>query len=106
MAADYYQVVTTTDSQDEATRLASGIVADRLGACVQVMPVTSFYRWDGKVQHDAELRLVIKTAADRLDPLIAYLQDHHSYDVPQITATEIVAGSADYLGWITAETRP
>jgi periplasmic divalent cation tolerance protein len=105
MAAEFYQVVTTTDSQAEADRLAEAIVANRLGACVHVLPVTSVYRWDGKVERAAELRLVIKTAADRLAALIEYVEQNHSYDVPQVVATEIVAGTDEYLGWIRDETR-
>jgi periplasmic divalent cation tolerance protein len=105
MAAEFYQVVTTTDSQDEADRLARGIVETRLGACVHVVPVTSVYRWQGTIARDEELRLVVKTTADRLEALIAYIRTHHSYDVPQVVATEIVAGSEDYLAWVRAETR-
>jgi periplasmic divalent cation tolerance protein len=106
MAADYYQVVTTTDSQDEADKLASGIVENHLGACVHVIPMTSVYRWEGKVAKDAELRLVVKTAADRLNPLIEYIKTNHSYDVPQVIATEIVAGTDEYMSWVHEETRP
>lgn len=104
--ADFYQVVTTTDSPDEATRLAAAIVDARLGACVHIIPMTSVYRWEGKVQTDAELRLVIKTTADRRDELIAFIEAEHTYDVPQVVATEIAAGSTAYLNWIKEETRP
>ena len=106
MAADYYQVVTTTDSEDEADKLASGIVENHLGACVHVIPMKSVYRWEGKVEKDPELRLVVKTAADRVDALIDYIKANHSYDVPQIVGTEILVGSDEYLGWIRDETRP
>ncbi|PPK64859.1 divalent-cation tolerance protein CutA [Actinokineospora auranticolor] len=105
MAADYYQVVTTAGSQDEADRLATGIVENHLGACVHVHPVTSVYRWAGKVTRDLELRLVVKTAADRLRPLVDYIKANHSYDVPQVVATEVVAGSDEYLAWVRDETR-
>lgn len=107
MAADYYQVVTTTDSTEEADRLSGDIVDQKLGACVHVLgPMQSVYRWEGAVERDQEWRLVIKTAADRLDALIAYLRTEHSYDVPQVVATEIVAGNPDYLTWVTEQTRP
>jgi periplasmic divalent cation tolerance protein len=105
MTAEYYQVVTTTDAQDEADELARGIVAKRLGACVHLIPMTSVYRWNGEITRDEELRLVIKTTADRLDALIGYIKANHSYEVPQVVATEIVAGSADYLAWVREETR-
>lgn len=105
--ADWYQVVTTTDSAAEADALADGIVAERLGACVHVIgPITSVYRWDGAVTHDQEWRLAVKTAADRLAELIRYVETHHSYAVPMVVATEIVTGSVDYLDWLRRETRP
>jgi periplasmic divalent cation tolerance protein len=103
---EHYQVVTTTDSEQAAEDLAEAIVTARLGACVHVMPITSVYRWDGAVTKDAEWRLVVKTTQDRLDELMAFVKQRHNYDVPQLVATELVRGSADYLDWITAETRP
>jgi len=103
---EHYQLVTTTDSEQAAGELAEAIVAARLGACVHVMPITSVYRWDGAITKDAEWRLVVKTAGDRLDELMAFVEERHSYDVPQLVATKLVAGSDDYLAWITSETRP
>lgn len=102
----HFQLVTTTDSAQAAEELAEAIVTARLGACVHVMPITSVYRWDGEVTKDAEWRLVVKTTQDRLDELMAFVKQRHSYDVPQLVATELAAGSQDYLDWITAETRP
>ncbi|WP_018683480.1 divalent-cation tolerance protein CutA [Actinokineospora enzanensis] len=105
MGADHYQVVTTTDSTDEAHRLAEGIVARRLGACVHIVPITSVYRWAGEVTREPEWRLVVKTAADRVGTLIDYIREQHSYDLPQVVAVPIAAGSPEYLDWVTAETR-
>lgn len=105
--ADWYQVVTTTDSAAEADTLAEAVVTARLAACVHVIgPMTSVYRWDGAVTRDQEWRLAIKTAADRLAELIRYVETHHSYGVPMVVATEIVSGSDAYLDWVRQETRP
>ena len=106
MGMTHYQVVTTTDSEQAAGELAEAIVAARLGACVHVMPITSVYRWEGAVTRDAEWRLVVKTTQDRLDELMAFVKQRHGYDIPQLVATELVAGSQDYLDWITAQTLP
>ncbi|GLZ36456.1 divalent-cation tolerance protein CutA [Actinokineospora sp. NBRC 105648] len=99
------QVVTTTDSAEEAERLAHGIVAEHLGACVHITAVTSVYRWQGEVEQAPEWRLAVKTAADRLDALVAHIRERHSYDLPQVVAVEIAGGSAEYLDWVVAETR-
>ncbi len=104
--ADHVQVVTTTDSEDDAAALARGIVEAQLGACVQVATVRSFYRWEGAAQDDPEWQLQVKTSAARLDALIEHIKTHHSYDVPEIIATPIIGGSTEYLSWVDDETKP
>jgi periplasmic divalent cation tolerance protein len=100
-------VTTTTDSEDAARDLAAQAVAAKLGACAQIVgPITSVYRWEGEVRTDPEWRVEIKTAADRVPPLVSLLKSVHSYDVPEIIATPIEGGSADYLAWLVSETRP
>jgi periplasmic divalent cation tolerance protein len=99
-------VSSTTDSEGAARELAALAVRARLGACAQVVgPITSVYRWEGEVRTDTEWRVEIKTAADRVTPLVELLKANHGYDVPEIIATPIEGGSADYLAWLTAETR-
>jgi periplasmic divalent cation tolerance protein len=104
--ADYVQVVTTTDSEHAAAVLARSIVDARVGACVQVVPVRSFYRWGNAVQDDPEWQLQIKTAAGRLDALIDHIRAQHTYDVPEIIATAIIGGYDAYLSWVLDETQP
>jgi periplasmic divalent cation tolerance protein len=102
---DCLQVVTTTDSRDEADRLARSAVEGRLAACAQVVgPVTSTYWWEGAVQTATEWQCVLKTTAARFDELRAHLERQHSYETPEIVATPIVAGGAAYLDWIRQET--
>lgn len=103
--AEHVQVVTTTDSEQAAATLARGIVEAGLGACVQVVPIRSFYRWEGAAQDDPEWQLQIKTAAARLEALVEHIRSQHSYEVPEIIATPIVAGNAAYLSWIDEETQ-
>ena len=99
------QVVTTTDSREEADRLARSTVEHRLAACAQVVgPLTSTYRWRGAVETASEWQCVLKTTSARFDELRAHLEREHSYETPEIVATEIVAGAAPYLDWIRRET--
>lgn len=104
--AEYVQVVTTTDSEETAAELARGVVGGRFGACVQVVPIRSFYRWEGEVHDDPEWQLQIKTAAARLDALVEHLKSNHGYDVPEIIVTPIVDGNESYLSWVGDETSP
>lgn len=86
---------------DAAVELARGLVEARLCACVNVVPgLRSFYRWEGAVQDDAEVQLLIKTRRDRFDALAAWLSEHHPYSVPEILALPVVAGADAYLAWL------
>ncbi|MBV9024410.1 MAG: divalent-cation tolerance protein CutA [Streptomycetaceae bacterium] len=107
MADEHLLVLTTTDSDESANALAKSAVAARVAACVQVDgPIISTYWWEGAVQADQEWRVLFKTTTDRYADLEAHIKANHSYDVPEIIATAITAGSAAYLGWVTEETTP
>jgi len=105
MAAEHVIVTSTTDSEEAARELATQAVEARLGACAQIVgPITSVYRWDGAVQTDREWRVEIKTTAERVPALTERLRQLHGYDLPEVIATPIAGGSAEYLAWLTAET--
>ena len=98
-------MVTTTETREEAARLARSAVEKRLAACAQVGgPISSTYWWKEAVETATEWQCVFKTTADRLEALRALLESEHSYETPEIVATPIVAGSSDYLAWIERET--
>jgi periplasmic divalent cation tolerance protein len=103
---DYMQVLTTVDSTGEAERLGRSIVSLRLAACVQIVgPIRSLYWWQDKLDEAQEWQLLMKTTGERLPALEEHIKEHHSYDTPEIIITPIVGGSAEYLGWISEETR-
>ena len=105
MAAEHVIVTSTTDSEAAARELATQAVEARLGACAQIVgPITSVYRWDGAVQTDQEWRVEIKTTAGRVPALTERLRQLHGYDLPEIIATPIAGGSAEYLAWLSEET--
>jgi periplasmic divalent cation tolerance protein len=106
-SGEYLQVQTTTDSRAEAMELAKAAVEARLAACGQVAgPVTSTYWWNDELERAEEWFVFFKLPADRYEALAAFLTERHSYDEPEIVATQFVAGSPSFLGWITDETRP
>lgn len=99
-------VTTTTDSEQGARELAALVIEARAGACAQVVgPVTSVFNWADAVQTEREWRVEIKTAADRVGALTELIRANHTYDVPEVIATPITGGSAEYLEWLVAETR-
>ncbi len=100
------QVVTTTDSEARARELAELLVAQQLAACVQIDgPITSVYRWQGQLETAQEWRCTIKTTADRFDQLEKHIRSMHSYEVPEILATEVVLSSADYALWLKEQVK-
>ncbi|MFJ1750123.1 divalent-cation tolerance protein CutA [Streptomyces sp. NPDC088116] len=103
--ADYLAVLTTTDSGGKAQSLAATAVEKHLAACAQIDgPVTSVYRWEGKIETDTEWRVLYKTTAARYDELAAHIKAVHDYDTPEIIATPITKGSDEYLAWLDSET--
>jgi len=96
----------TTPDEETAAKIAAALVEERLAACVQVLPgVTSFYRWEGKMEKSPEWLLVIKTSRERLEELVSRIESLHPYDVPEVIAVEAAGGASKYLGWLEEETR-
>jgi periplasmic divalent cation tolerance protein len=102
---DNLVVLCTCPDEDTGRRIAATLVEEHLAACVNRMPgVRSTYRWQGQVQDEPEVLLIIKTVTSRYAELELRLKALHPYDVPEIIALPVVTGSAHYLAWIAAET--
>ncbi len=100
-------VFVTVSSQEEGERIGSSLVESKLAACVNVLPqVSSIFSWQGKIEKDGEVLLLIKTTSERMDDLAAKIKEMHSYDVPEILAVPVFAGSRDYIDWVHQETNP
>jgi periplasmic divalent cation tolerance protein len=98
----YRVVLVTCGTLTEGRRIARRVISARLAACVNIMlsPAESVYTWKGKLEKAREYLLVIKTTANRLSELEKEVKRLHSYDVPEIIALPIAAGSREYLGWL------
>jgi periplasmic divalent cation tolerance protein len=98
-------VLSTAGSAEEAERIATALVTERLAACVNlVAPLTSIYRWQGALERATEVLLVIKTRHALATRVVARLSEIHSYDVPEAIVLPITAGASPYLAWLLAET--
>ncbi|HEX6500354.1 MAG TPA: divalent-cation tolerance protein CutA [Micromonosporaceae bacterium] len=101
-----WQVATTVDAEPAAKALAESAVHARLAACAQVSgPITSTYRWQGTVETATEWVVTFKTTAEVAPALTSHIRERHSYDQPEIIATEVVGGDPGYLAWVVTETR-
>src|SRR5215211_6794427 len=98
-------VFMTASNGEEAARLADLLIGAHLAACVQILPeMESVYRWQGKVERQAEVLLIAKTTLEKFDELEREVRALHSYDTPEIVAIPILTGSAPYLEWLNQAT--
>jgi periplasmic divalent cation tolerance protein len=93
--------LTTCPDEASAQALASTLVRERLAACVnRVGGLRSTYIWDARLQDEAEILLIIKTTAARLDELQARLKSLHPYELPELLAIAVAGGNERYLDWV------
>jgi len=101
LSADLVVVFIMAGSAEEAEKIAKDLVEGRLAACVNVVPqVGSWFFWDEKLCREGETLLVAKSSMALWDRLVVRVKELHSYEVPEIIALPIVAGSEDYLRWV------
>jgi periplasmic divalent cation tolerance protein len=93
-------LLTTAPSREEAQRIAHLLLDEKLAACVQLLPIESFYCWQGKTQNEAEILLLVKTRAILFERTVARIKAVHSYSVPEIAAMPFTAGFGGYFDWI------
>lgn len=102
---DHLVVLITAASEEQARQIAAALLEQKLAACVNLVPVTSLFTWEGQLQDEREVLLIVKTTAQATRRrLIAVVQALHSYAVPEIIGLPIVIGAEDYLRWIDDET--
>ena len=84
-----------------AASIAAALVERRFAACVNVIPgIGSTYRWQGKVQTDNEVLMLIKTATSQMGAVEQTIKTLSGYELPELVALEIAGGAADYLAWL------
>ena len=98
-------IIITTPSEDLAVTIARALVETRLAACANIIKgVRSIYSWQGRIEDDTEVLMIVKTRRELFDQLKTKVKELHSYEVPEIIALPIVAGSDDYLKWLRDST--
>ena len=103
--ADVVLALSTAPDAATAERIARALVDERLIACANLVPgLTSIYRWQGTVQSDAEVLLLMKTRRALVQRLKERLPQLHPYQVPELVVTEVTDGLAPYCAWVRGET--
>jgi periplasmic divalent cation tolerance protein len=106
MTSEYVMVLTTIPTDVDSLAFGRALVDERLAACVNILPtMDSVYRWEGRVEHESERQVVIKTARERILALWERVRELHPYEVPEFVVLSIVDGNDAYLRWVGESTR-
>jgi len=100
----YHVVYITAADETEARKIGRTLVEERLVACVNIHPVQSIYRWQGRVEESKEFAILAKTSNGMVGKVINRVKGLHSYHVPDIVSWQIEKGNPDYLKWIGEST--
>ncbi|MEE8482777.1 MAG: divalent-cation tolerance protein CutA [Acidiferrobacterales bacterium] len=96
-------VLCTCPDVETGNRIATALVEEGLAACVNIhTPMTSVYRWHGKIETANECQLVIKSMAEHYANIEKRIVELHPYELPEIIAVPIVAGLEPYLTWLSS----
>lgn len=102
---NYIIVFNTCDSAKIANLIAEKLVSNKLAACVNIIKgIESVYQWQGKIEHENEILLIIKTRQSLFSRIEQTIQELHNYELPEIIAVPIEAGESNYLDWIQSAT--
>jgi periplasmic divalent cation tolerance protein len=105
MNPEYVIVLTTIPADADGEAFGRALVDERLAACVNLLPVMdSVYRWEGRVEHESERQVVIKTARERVVALWDRVRELHPYEVPEFVVIPIIDGNDAYLRWVGEST--
>ena len=101
----YCIIQTTVSDNEEAKKIAHHLIQKKLIACCSIIPnVKSIYTWRGGINEDNEALMVMKTKTQLYSQAEEEIKRLHSYEVPEIICLNILAGSKDYLNWISEQT--
>ena len=103
MEEKYCLVITTYTEEENGRKIIDALLTARLAACIQVMPIQSYYHWKGEISGDDEKLLMIKTKKSLYTKVEETVLAHHAYELPEVVRIPISTGSAGYLGWIDGE---
>ena len=105
--ADVRVALITAPDAETGARIARALVEEGLVACVNLVPgIRSIYRWEGALEDDAEVLLVVKTRSDRAADLVERVVALHPYDLPEVVLLPAVGGNPPYLEWVCREAAP
>ncbi|AHG20672.1 cation tolerance protein CutA [Chania multitudinisentens RB-25] len=96
-------ILCTTPDEATAQELAAHVLGEKLAACATLLPgASSLYYWEGKLQQEYEVQMLLKSDRQHQQALLAYLKQHHPHQTPELLVLPVMTGDKDYLSWINA----
>lgn len=105
MGAKFSVIVTTYSKGRTGTKIIDALLARKLAACIQILPISSFYSWKGRIASGKEHLMLIKAKSRHFKAIKDVIIDIHDYKVPEIVSLQIDRGSSDYLKWMDEVTK-
>ena len=102
----FASVYVTCPDEETARRIARALLDERLVVCANLLPVTSLYRWEGRVEEAREVAMFLKTRRALVPDVVKAVKAAHPYEVPCAVGFDLGEGDPGYYAWVEAETRP
>lgn len=83
------ELSTTVSSKKQCQYIANIFVKQKLAVCVSFWPISSVYRWKGKVCEECEWMLVFKGREKSGKKLEKKLRELHPYELPVIAVQKL-----------------
>ncbi|RLM20586.1 cation tolerance protein CutA [Brenneria alni] len=100
-ACDAVVILCTAPDESCAQQLAASLLEVQLAACVTLLPGTrSLYYWEGKLEQQSEVQMLIKSNLSHQQALLDHLKQHHPYQTPELLVLPVLSGDSDYLTWL------
>lgn len=104
VAGDVRAILLTAPDADTAERVGRMLVEERLAACANVVPgIASVFRWEGAVQREEEVLVIVKTTQERVERVRTRVVELHPYELPEVLVLPVLGGHDPYLDWVRGE---
>lgn len=101
----YIVVFITAPDEENSVKIARTLIEEKLAGCVNIVRnIRSIYFWQGKIEDESELLMIVKTKRELFNKLKEKVKSLHPYTVPEIIAMPVIEGSEDYLKWLDEAT--
>lgn len=102
----YVMIVIATSTEEEAEKIGKTLVEEKLAASANIIPsIKSFFFWKGEFNSVSEAIILLNTRHDLFEKIQQRARELHSYELPEVIAVPILAGSSDFLAWVKENTR-